>query len=239
MTDGDKIRGFQRIYQKPREVLFEEKANNNECARAVIKSLLQDMKYKGDIPIKLAKSMGGVLTQFISDAGDIIFADWFVLRQNFNRLVEQADGSHYLKELILRAGMVVLNDLEYGREINFNSPSQAILRQYMTEVYETGFKECISPEEDKYLIRLEQIEPLIFAAIDKWAKKADEVESMRKLRLPPLQKKQEIDNFDDDLGGLHTRSFAKKIDDFLQTAPDNLQITNQDLKKIYLPVMES
>lgn len=44
MPDGDIIRGFQPIYQKPCKDLFEGKATNGECTRSLIKSFQKDIK---------------------------------------------------------------------------------------------------------------------------------------------------------------------------------------------------
>jgi len=79
MPDGDIIRGLQRIYQKSYEALFEGKASNDERARSLIKSLQQDIKKKGDVPVMVAKSMGESLTQAINNSGGIIFVDWAAL----------------------------------------------------------------------------------------------------------------------------------------------------------------
>ena len=180
----------------------------------------------------LAKSMGERLTQAISNSGGIIFVDWATLRLEFNRLEEQADGSHRLKELVLRAGRSVLHDLEYGREVDFDRPSEAILCRYMTEVYETGFKECIPWEADQAILeRLEPIESNILAAICQWAKKADGDGSVRKLNLRSLPKVQEIDKSVDDLLAGHNHDNCRKINELLQITPNDFQITDQALKQ--------
>ncbi|NJO78311.1 MAG: hypothetical protein HC827_07105 [Cyanobacteria bacterium RM1_2_2] len=108
MADGDIIRGLNQIHQKPYEALSEGKATNDECTRSLIKSLQQDIKKKGDIPLMLAKSMSENLIQAINNAGGIIFVDWATSRQEFNRLVEQVDAPHRLKELVLRAGRSIM-----------------------------------------------------------------------------------------------------------------------------------
>lgn len=234
MPDGDIIRGLERLYHKPYKALSEGKATSDEYARSLMKSLKQDIKNKGDLPVLLAKSMGESLTQAISDAGGIIFVDWAALRLEFNSLVEQAESSHYLKEIVLRAGRSFLHNLEHGREVDIDSPSEEILRGYMTEIYET-FKESIPPDADETILeRLKQIEPNILTRIHQWAKKADTDESFRKLRLPPLQKATEADNLEDDLLAVHNHNNCRKIDEFLQMASNDLQITNQELKQYLL-----
>lgn len=211
--------------------MFEGKASNDECARSLIKSLQQDITKKGDAPVMLAKSMGESLTQAINNSGGIIFVDWATLRLEFNRLKEQADGSHHLKELILRAGRSVLHDLEYRREVDFDCPSEAILRRYMTEVYETGFKECIPCEADEAILeRLEHIEPTILTAIRQWAKKADGDESVRKLHLRSLPKVPKMEN-SEDLLSEPNHDICRKVNELLQITPNNFQITDQALKQ--------
>lgn len=233
MPDGDIIRGLERLYHKPYKALSEGKATSDEYAHSLKRSLKKDIKNKGDLPIRLAKSMGESLTRTISDAGGIIFVDWAALRQEFNRLVEQVESSHYLKELVLRAGKSVLHELEHGREVDIDCPSEAILRGYMTEIYET-FKESIPPDADEAILeRLEQIEPNILTTIHQWAKKADTDESVRKLRLPPLRKAKEADNLEDDLLAAQNHNNCRKIDELLQIASKDLQITNQELKQYF------
>lgn len=232
MTDGDQIRGLNRSYQKRYNDLSEGKATNDECARSLIKSLQRDIKNKGDIPVILSKSMGEILTQAISDAGGIAFVNWATLRQEFSRLVEQADSSHYLKELVLRAGRSILHELEHGEGLGVDfCPSEAILCRYMTEVYEAGFKECISLGADEAIRkRLAQIELDVLTAIHKWSKKADADRSVGKLRLPPLSKVKEADFLEDDVLAAHNHNNSKKIGEFLQIFSKDSQITDQDLK---------
>ncbi len=239
MADGDIVHNrLRRLYHKPYKWLCEGKATSDECTRSLIKSLQQDIKKKGDIPVMLAKSMSENLIQAINNAGGIIFVDWATSRQEFNRLVEQVDAPHRLKELVLRAGRSILHDLEHGREIAFECPSEEILCRYMTEVYETGFKECIPLEADEAILeRLGQIEPTILNAIHQWAKKADKDESVRKLQLRSLPKVKRAGNFEDDLLATHNHNNCKKIGELLQNTPKDLQITDQVLKQ-YLSALD-
>ena len=228
MSDGDIIRGLQRPYQKPYKALSEGKATNNECAQFAIKALQQDIKNKGDVPVILAKRMGKSLKQAFSDARGMIFMDWAAQRREFNKIVEQVDCPHRLKELTLRAGMRYIDDLKYGKEVDINCSSETILSQYMIEVYEAGFKECIPPETDAAIIeRLEQIEPIILSVIHKWAKKADTEGSVKNLQLRSILKVKEVNNLEDDLLAVHNHNNSRKIDELLQT-PSN--VTSQSWK---------
>lgn len=209
MPDGDVIRGLQHIYQKPYKELFEGKATNDECTRSLIKSLQKDIKNKGDIPINLAKSMHEVSTQFIRDAGGIIFVDWAVLRRELNRLVEQSDGAPNLKELALRAGINVIHDLEYGVEVDICNMSVVIVERYFYEVYESEFKERIPLDAEHHngiyqstlLDRIEEIQPKINIVINKWAKEAIKNQSVAKLSLPRRSFQKVIDMDEDLLAG--------------------------------------
>ena len=209
MPDGDIIRGLQRIYQKPYEALFGRKATNDECIRSLIKSLLRDIKNKGDIPINLAKRMHEIITQFISNAGGIIFVDWAVLRRELNRLVEQSDGAPNLKELALRAGINVIQYLEYGVEVDICNISVVIVERYFYEVYESEFKERIPLDTEHHngiyqstlLDRIEEIQPKINIVINKWAKEAIKNQSVAKLSLPRRSFQKVIDMDEDLLAG--------------------------------------
>lgn len=200
MPDGDIVRGgLRRLYQKPYEALSEGKATLDECTRSLLKSLKKDIQGKGNLPIMLAKNMGEILTNAIDDSGGIIFTDWTTLRQEFNSLVRQADGSPRVKELVLRASRRVLHDLQYGGEVDISCSSKEILFRYMIEVYESEFRESIPTDAEKSIFGcLEKMDPKVISAIDKWSEKADETGMFEKLRLPLLQEKREI-NLDEDL----------------------------------------
>ena len=231
MPDGDIIRGLQRIYQKSYEALFEGKASNDERARSLIKSLQQDIKKKGDVPVMVAKSMGESSTQAINNSDGMIFVDWAALRLEFNRLNEQADSSHYLKGLVLHAGRSIIHDLEHGHNVDVDCFSEAILCRYMTAVYEAEFKERIPPNADEAILeRLGRIEPTILTAIRQWAKKADGDESVRKLHLRSLPKVPKIDNLEDLLSEPN-HDICRKVNELLQITPNNFQITDQVLKQ--------
>jgi hypothetical protein len=81
----------------------------DECARAVLEKLKQDIKAKGDLSIVLAQAMAASVAQIISNLEEARESDFTKLSLEFDNLVRQADGSPYIKELILRAGKGYLN----------------------------------------------------------------------------------------------------------------------------------
>jgi hypothetical protein len=164
------------------------------------------MKKKGDLPVRLAKRMGESLEQAINDAGESGSVDWAALSMEFDRLAQQADGSHYLKELTLHAGKSFLNDLRYKRVVDTGNASEAILKHYMYKVYESEFKKRIpltlehhaGIDEVTLNRRIEEIQADILAAISKWAKQATEDQSVANLRLPRRPSLKPVD-LDEDL----------------------------------------
>jgi hypothetical protein len=207
MPDGDIVHNrLARLYQKPYQWLCEGKADSDECARVAMEALKRDLKRKGNLPVMLAKRMGESLERAISDVGENGSVDWAALSVEFDRLAQQADGSHYLKELTLHAGKSVLRDLRYGREIDADNASEAILKRYMYQVYKSGFKERIPLTSEHHAgidevvlnRRIEGIHADILAAISKWAKKATKDESVANLRLLPRPELKPVD-LDEDL----------------------------------------
>ena len=72
MPDGDIVHNrLRRLYQKPYKWLCDGKATSDECARAVLEKLKQDIKDKGDLPVMLIQSMADKLVQSISDGGEL------------------------------------------------------------------------------------------------------------------------------------------------------------------------
>lgn len=183
MPDGDIVHNsLRRLYQKPYKWLCEGKASSDECARVVLEKLKQDIKDKGDLPVILAQSMANSLSQATTAVNELGAGDYAALSTEFEQLVQQPDGPHDLKELVLRAGKSVLRDLRYGEEVDVGNASYMILERYVNEVYESGFKECV-PLASKHHAgidqatlseRIKKIEPIIKAGISKFAKHASE-----------------------------------------------------------------
>lgn len=68
MPDGDIVHSrLRRLYQKPYKWLCEGTATSDECARAVLEKLKQDIQAKGDLSIVLAQAMAASVAQIISN----------------------------------------------------------------------------------------------------------------------------------------------------------------------------
>lgn len=196
MADGDIFRNRLGFYKKLYEWLCENKASMSECTQLAIKTLKQDLRKKGDLPIKLAQDMGERLSQILSIEGENKSVDWGSANREIEKIL-QVDGRHDVKGLILCAGKNFLHELRYGndRELNASSISEAILGQYMTTVLESGFHGRI-PLTDEHHSGMNDrtLQPLIkevlsavVSTIDNWAKKANSDGSIAKLRVPRRQ----------------------------------------------------
>jgi hypothetical protein len=196
MADGDIFRNGLGVYKKLYEWLCENKASMSECTQLAIKALKQDLRKKGDLPIKLAQDMGERLSQILSMEGENQSVDWGSANREIEKIL-QVDGRHDVKELILCAGKNFLHELRYGndRELNASSISEAILGQYMTTVLESGFHGRI-PLTDEHHSGMNDrtLQPLIkevlsavVSTIGNWAKKANSDGSIAKLRVPRRQ----------------------------------------------------
>ena len=103
MADGDIFRNGLGFYKKLYEWLCENKASMSECTQLAIKALKQDLKKKGDLPIKLAHDIGERLFQVLSTIGENKSVDWVSANREIEKIL-QVDGRHDVKELILCAG---------------------------------------------------------------------------------------------------------------------------------------
>lgn len=118
MPDGDIVHSrLRRLYQKPYKWLCEGTATNDECARALLEKLKQDIKAKGDLPVALSQSMADSVAQVSSHLEEARESDFVKLSKEFEALAQKANGRLDLKELALRAGKSLLNDLRNGREV--------------------------------------------------------------------------------------------------------------------------
>jgi hypothetical protein len=225
----------------PYQSFCEGKADRNECARVAKEALKRDIMKKGDLPPMLAKRMGESLERAINDAGESDSVNWVALSVEFDRLAQRANGSHYLKELTLHASKSVLRDLRYGREIDADSASEAILKRYMYQVYKSGFKERIPLTSEHYagidevtlVGRIEEIQSDINAAISTWAKKANADESVANLKKPPRRKVNKAEDREEDLLSAHNHNNCRKIEKLLQgeESAELSQITTHNLKE--------
>ena len=208
MADGDIFRKLQRVYIKSYKWLCEGKATIAEYAQSIMTALKQDIRIKGDLPIILALKMGEMLTQILSEVNASASVDWGSVNKEIEKIVQQVDGLHHVKELILRAGKQFIQEIRHGysEEINISTASEVILGNYMNEVYESGFKECILLTDNHYAgidnvtleRKINEIQPEVMSVISNWAKKAITDKNLEKLRLPHRRQVIAID-MDEDL----------------------------------------
>lgn len=201
MPDGDIIHNqLGRFYQKLYRWLCEGKATTDECARVVMEALREDLKKKGNLPVMLAQPMAEII-QAASAASENGSVDLSALSLEFDKLIQQTDGSPHLKELTLRAGKSFLHDFRYEQEVDIDKASAVIVERYMSEVYESEFNERIPLTSEHHAgidevtlnQRVKDIDSGFFTVIHQWAKKADADRSMEKLRLPRRSQVHEID----------------------------------------------
>ncbi len=191
MADGDVFRKLQRVYIKSYKGLCEGKATIAECARSTMTALKKDIQIKGDLPIILAQKMGEMLNQILGEVNSSTSVDWGNVNKEIEKIVQQVDGLHHVKELILRAGKQFIQEIRHGysEEINVSSASEVIVGNYMNEVYESGFKGCILSTDNHYEGmdgvtlegKIKDIQPEVMSAISDWAKKAIVDRSVEKL----------------------------------------------------------
>lgn len=200
MADGDIFRKLKQIYIKSYKWLCEGKANADECAQVLIKALKKDIQNQKDIPISLAQKIGETLTKIIEEScGNIDFG-------SANKEIEKIlsiDEWHDRKELMLRAAKDCIQEIRYGsvQDINANSVSEAIVVNFMTEVFESGFKDCIPLIDHHHMgvdsvtleRRIKELYPDVMSIIPAWAKKAVSDKSFAKLRIPSRRRINTID----------------------------------------------
>lgn len=195
MPDGDIVHSsLRRLYQKPYKWLCEGTATNDECARALLEKLKQDIKAKGDLPVALSQEMAVSFTQIISSPEEAGESDFIKLSMEFEAVAQKADGRPDLKELTLRAGKGVLSDLRNGNaiKVDITNISETILRRYMLEVYESEFKERIpltiehhaGVSQEILNSRIEAMQPRVDSGIQKFTQDAIRSQSVASLSLP-------------------------------------------------------
>ena len=201
MADGDIIRMLRGIYHKPYEWLCEGKATIDQCARLLMKALKRDIQKTGNKPVQLVQRMAEILDKTISAAGETGVVNWAALTVEFDKLVQQADGSHRLKGLVLVAGKSLLHDLRYGQKLDSGSTSEAIVQRYIKTCYESDFKERVplisthhaGIDPATLLEKIEEIQQNINAVTNKWSKDVIKHQSIEKLRMPRRSSQEPVD----------------------------------------------
>ncbi|NJL00571.1 MAG: hypothetical protein HC910_08380 [Spirulinaceae cyanobacterium SM2_1_0] len=210
MPDGDIVHSrLRRLYQEPYKWLCEGVATSDDCARALLEALKKDLKDKGDLSITLSQQMAASIAQIISNLEEARESDFAKLSVEFDNLVQQSDGSRYVKDLMLSAGKSYLNDLRYGREVDITHTSESIWRRYAHEVYESEFKERIPLTSEHHAgvaqeildKRIEAMKPSIDSGIRKFTQTAIRNQSVARLSMPRSSSRKAIDLDEDLLAG--------------------------------------
>jgi hypothetical protein len=210
MPDGDIVhKGLRRLYHKPYKWICEGVATSEECARVLLEKLKRDLQAKGNLPVVLSQAMADSVKQTISNLGAARESDFVKLSREFDNIAQQADGSPDVKELVLRAGKMYLNDLRYGREVEITNISEIIWSRYANEVCESEFKERIPLTSKHYAgvvqetldQRIEAMQSGVDAGIQKFAQDAIKYQSVAKLSLPRRSSRKPIDLDEDLLAG--------------------------------------
>ncbi len=212
MPDGDIIHNkLRRLYQKPYKLLCEGKAPSDDCARVVLKKLKQDVKEKGDVPVKLCQGMADILIQSTSEGSVFGAREYADLSIKFDKLAEQSDGRPDLKRLALDAGKSILHDLRYGRtqQIDFGNIQRLMCERYIRGVYVSEFKERIPLTNEHHggidqvtlSRRIEGIQPVVDRGISKFARDMVNKQSVSSLSLPSRSSIKAIDLDEDLLAG--------------------------------------
>lgn len=202
MPDGDIVHSrLRRLYQKPYKWLCEGTATSDECARVLLEKLKQDIKSKGDLPVFLSQAMADSVAQISRHLEEAREGDFAKLSIEFEVLAQKADGRPDLKELTLRAGKGLLNDLRNGREVDVTHISETIFGRYIHEVYESEFKERIPLTSEHHAgvtqgtleRRIEAMQSNVDSGIQKFAQNAIRNQSVAKLSLPRRPSRKAID----------------------------------------------
>ena len=207
MPDGDKVHNKLGLgFQKPYKWACEGIATPSQCARLVLGSLKNRLNNKGNHPVRLAQAMGECLQQIVESSSDPSSIPWSSAGTNFEELARVTDGSPYAKELVLRAGRVLLHAYRNGVETDIENASTLIIKQYMRDTYESEFKERI-PLTDKHhagvneatlMERIRAMDSDISNAISKWADKVVNTGRVEDIQLPRRPKQKPV-GLDEDI----------------------------------------
>lgn len=197
MPDGDIFRTRLCRYQKPYQALCEGASDDAECADLFLEALRANISSSGEFPIRLAREIGNVVSAELACGAP----NWARLSSEFDSLArELGGGTHYCKELVLRAA----KRLRYETELSADNASRLMLQGYLREAYDAGFKGRIPLDghhagisDEAFTQRMSAVEPIVLEGIRGWADKLDRFEQVKKLRMPPRSRK-EID-LDEDL----------------------------------------
>lgn len=242
MPDGDIVHsGLRRLYKKPYQQLCEGKADSDDCAQVLLEALKKDLIQKGNLPTRLCQSMSNLITQVVASGDEFGAQEYAELSMSFDELSYQFNGPPDLKKLAIDAGKSILHDLRYGERINSEKVLQELTRRYISEVYQSEFKEKVplTPQHHAGIDvstldqRIAEIQPYIDKAINTWSNKIALDGSVSRLRIPPRQRLGGEPDLQEDSMAKHNHRNQKKIAALLNNNKvGSLQITTQELKSI-------
>ena len=204
MPDGDRVHsGLRSRYQKPYKILCEGAASSKECARSLLESLRKDLQDYGKLPLLLAGDIADRFSQIIGPLEISNQVEWARISSDLEEMAQKVGGPLNAKELMIRAGKSVLNDIRYGREVETNNMQATIYERFIHEVFESEFKERIplplSLEHHAGVShgvlesRVEAMEPYVDSGIQQFARAAIQNQSLEKLPLPRRQLRRDIE----------------------------------------------
>lgn len=140
--------------------------------------------------------MGATISKVINDVNKNGVVSWAALSERLERLAQQTQVSHNMKELVLGAAKEIVHDLRYQKIVDTNNLSEIAVERYMQKVYKSNFEERIPLTNEHHAgidantltNKIKIINPEISTTINSWARKVSILEDIKKLRLPSSKK---------------------------------------------------
>jgi hypothetical protein len=202
MPDGDWVHsGLRSRYQKPYKILCEGAASSKECARSLLESLRKDLRDYAKLPLLLARDIADRFSQIIGPLEISNQVEWARISSDIEEMAQKVGGPLNAKELMIRAGKSVLNDIRYGREVETNNMQAKIYERFIHEVFESEFKGRIPLSLEHHAgvshgvleSRVEAMEPYVDSGIQLFARAAIQNQSLERLPLPRRQFRRDIE----------------------------------------------
>jgi hypothetical protein len=213
MPDGDIVHeNLPRRYQKPYKQLCEGQRSAAELAHEALRPLKGDLRIYGDEPVKLIQQIATVLSQILNTPLLKQSVDWRGQSQIIDRCAQQIDGHRTGMELAVKACKQQLQELRY-KSCSYDSVEEmslAIMRKYVSAVYEANFEERVPLAQQHYNgvaqmtvdARLQGMRVYVEQGIEHFAAQIIHNDSVTTLRRPPMSRRSI--GLDDDLCGLST-----------------------------------
>lgn len=200
--DGDRLPGLSRCYTKAYKQLCEDKLGNEEIARTVIKGVIKDFKKFGNETLNLLENMAKNLCEIPNEPLFKEGVDWGGKSMNIDDLAQQSDGSTRAKDLAVRAGKQLLEDIKEGHQPD--NVKKALFEKFGNEVYKAQFEESLPlsghhNDVDEVTLNtcLNNIRPYIGESLQNIAGQMTDKGDMSSLRMPRRSnKKIKIDEID-------------------------------------------